>query len=173
MRFFLTELGPQQTILGYPWFAAMQPNIDWAKGWMDYSQLPVVLRTSNAHLAKFRSRIRNHPRKLTVQRPPMRVAYVSFPEKAQTTAFKLAEEFTPQNKPIPEEYRQHSHIFGEKQAQRFPGPRIWDHAIELKPGAPAMIPGKIYALTQSEQKALEEFVKEHLAKGYIKPSKSP
>ena len=50
---------------------------------------------------------------------------------------------------------------------------IWDHAIELKPGAPATIPGKIYTLTQSEQKALEEFVKEHLVKGYIKPSKSP
>ena len=174
MRFFLTELGPQQMILGYPWFAAMQPNIDWARGWLDYSQLPVVLRTSNAHLAKFGSRIKNHPRKLATQRPPMRVAYVSFPGKAQTTASKLAEEFTPQNRqPIPEEYRRHSHVFGEKQAQRFPGPRIWDHAIELKPGAPATIPGKIYALTQSEQKALEEFVKEHLAKGYIKPSKSP
>jgi hypothetical protein len=61
MRFFLTELGPQQIILGYPWFAAMQLNIDWARGWMDYSQLPVVLRTSNAHLAKFRSQIKNHP----------------------------------------------------------------------------------------------------------------
>ena len=71
MRFFLTELGPQQMILGYPWFAAMQPNIDWARGWLDYSQLPVVLRTSNAHLAKFGSRIKNHPRKLATQRPPM------------------------------------------------------------------------------------------------------
>jgi hypothetical protein len=71
MRFFLTELGPQQMILGYPWFAAMQPNIDWARGWMDYSQLPVVLRTSNAHLAKFGSRIKNHPRKLVMQRPPI------------------------------------------------------------------------------------------------------
>ena len=74
MRFFLTELGPQQMILGYPWFAAMQPNIDWARGWMDYSQLLVVLRTSNAHLAEFGSRIKNHPRKITTQRPPMRVA---------------------------------------------------------------------------------------------------
>ena len=34
-------------------------------------------------------------------------------------------------------------------------------------------PGKIYALTQKEQEALEEFVMEHLKKGYIRPSKSP
>ena len=34
MRFFLTDLGPQQLILGYPWFAAVQPKIDWARGWI-------------------------------------------------------------------------------------------------------------------------------------------
>ena len=53
MRFFLTDLGPQSMILGYPWFAGMQPNIDWAGGWLDYTQLPVVLRTSNVHKARF------------------------------------------------------------------------------------------------------------------------
>ena len=31
MRFFLTDLGEQKVILGYPWFAAMQPKIDWAR----------------------------------------------------------------------------------------------------------------------------------------------
>jgi hypothetical protein len=49
MRFFLTDLGPQQLILGYPWFAAVQPRIDWARGWIDYEQLPVVIKTPNAH----------------------------------------------------------------------------------------------------------------------------
>jgi hypothetical protein len=29
LRFFLTELGNHKAILGYPWFAAVQPNIDW------------------------------------------------------------------------------------------------------------------------------------------------
>jgi hypothetical protein len=29
MWFFLTELGTNKMILGYPWFAAVQPNIDW------------------------------------------------------------------------------------------------------------------------------------------------
>ena len=87
---------------------------------------------------------------------------------------KLAEQYTVQNtRPIPDEYRQHCRVFGEEESQRFPGPRIWDHAIKLKSGAPPTIPGKIYALTQTEQKALEVFVQEHLAKGYIRPSKSP
>ena len=174
MRFFLTNLGPQNMILGYPWFAGMQPNIDWARGWLDYAQLPVVLRTSNAHKARFGSRIRNHPRPLKTTAPPIRVAYVSFPGKHQTMASKLAEQYTTQNtQPIPDEYKRHQRVFGEEESRRFPGPRIWDHAIELKPGAPSTIPGRIYALTQVEQKALESFVQEHLAKGYIRPSKSP
>ena len=29
MRFFLTQLGEHKAILGYPWFAAVQPKIDW------------------------------------------------------------------------------------------------------------------------------------------------
>src|ERR1019366_3984008 len=39
--------------------------------------------------------------------------------------------------------------------------------------APSALPGKIYALTQGEREALKVFIKEHLAKGYIRPSKSP
>ena len=53
MRFFLTDLGEQKVILGYPWFVAMQPKVDWAHTWINYEQLPVVLRTPNAHKAIF------------------------------------------------------------------------------------------------------------------------
>ena len=174
MRFFLTNLGPQSMILRYPWFAGMQPNIDWARGWLNYAQLPVVLRTSNTHKARFRSRIRNHPHPLKESQLPVWVAYISFPRKHQMMASKLAEQYTTQNtQPIPDGYKRHHQVFGEKESQQFPGPRIWDHTIELKPGALATIPGKIYALMQVEQKALEGFIKEHLAKGYICPSKSP
>ena len=41
--FFLTELGEHKVILGYPWFAAMQPRINWCKGWIDHTQLPIIL----------------------------------------------------------------------------------------------------------------------------------
>jgi hypothetical protein len=32
LRYFLMDLGDNQVILGYPWFASAQPRIDWAKG---------------------------------------------------------------------------------------------------------------------------------------------
>jgi len=48
MRFFLLDLGNHQLILGYPWFAAYQPKVDWARGWIDVSQLPIVISIPDA-----------------------------------------------------------------------------------------------------------------------------
>ena len=53
MRFFITNLKTQRMILGYPWFATIQPRIDWAKRWLDYDQLPIVIKMSDAHKAVF------------------------------------------------------------------------------------------------------------------------
>ena len=93
----------------------------------------------------------------------------------QTQASKLVEQeqCTKKATPLPEHYQKHAHVFSKQEAQRFPGLRLWDHAIELKKDTSAMLPGKIYALMQDEQKALQEFIEEHVQKGYIHPSKSP
>ena len=90
-------------------------------------------------------------------------------------ASKLAEQAGSQmgDGKIPTKYHHHLSVFSEEASHRFPEPRIWDHAIELKPGAPSSIPGKVYQLTQDEQKALLEFIREQQAKGYIHPLKSP
>jgi hypothetical protein len=76
-------------------------------------------------------------------------------------------------KTIPQEYRQHLKVFSETQAQRLPPDRPWNHTIDLKPNVPSSIRGRIYPLTQLENEALKKHLKEQLAKGYIRPSKSP
>ncbi len=53
LRFYLTELGEQKAILGYPWFATAQPKIDWKWGWINHTQLPVILRANNTKKAVF------------------------------------------------------------------------------------------------------------------------
>jgi hypothetical protein len=56
--YFLTDLGENQVILGYPWFTSAQPRINWAKGWIDYTQLPIVLRSDDADWAIFSTKTR-------------------------------------------------------------------------------------------------------------------
>ncbi len=51
--FYLTELGEQKAIMGYPWFVAAQPKINWKCGWIDHTQLPIILWANNAKRATF------------------------------------------------------------------------------------------------------------------------
>ena len=151
MRFFLSDLGNHQDILGYPWFAAVQPKVDWKRGWIDISQLPIVLRAVDAAKARFL------PRKSPlVPKSPKRIdrlylARITFEPKKSTP-----------NSQIPPQYQQFTKVFSEEASHEFPPARVWDHAIELKPDAPATLPGKIYPLSQMELQELQKFVDEHL-----------
>jgi len=55
--YFLMDLGNHKVILGYPWFATAQPKIDWAQGWINHSQLPIVLWAPDAAMARFTARM--------------------------------------------------------------------------------------------------------------------
>ena len=68
---------------------------------------------------------------------------------------------------------QFTKVFSKEASHEFPPAHVWDHAIELKPGAPSTLPSKIYPLSQVELQELQKFVDEHLKRGTIRPSKSP
>ncbi|KAK3545854.1 hypothetical protein QTP70_016092 [Hemibagrus guttatus] len=73
---------------------------------------------------------------------------------------------------IPACYSHFWDVFCPKKASKLPPHRPWDCAIDLIPGEP--VPkGRIYSLTLPEEKAMEEYIKEALAQGYICPSTSP
>jgi hypothetical protein len=74
---------------------------------------------------------------------------------------------------LPEEYKEFARLFNDEAADHFPPAREWDHAIDLKPGAPDALDCKVYPMTRDEDTALEKFLDEMVAKGYIRPSKSP
>ena len=63
---------------------------------------------------------------------------------------------------IPSQYQRHTKIFSEQESQRLPKRTVWDHAIELLPGAPSMLPGHLLPLTQEEITEAKKFVEEHL-----------
>ncbi|KAK3520990.1 hypothetical protein QTP86_002387, partial [Hemibagrus guttatus] len=73
---------------------------------------------------------------------------------------------------IPACYAPFSDVFCPKRASKLPPHRPWDCAIDLLPGEP--VPrGRIYPLSIPEEKAMEEYIKEALEQGYIRPSTSP
>ena len=74
---------------------------------------------------------------------------------------------------IPPQYRHHLSVFSEEESHRLPGHKPWDHAIDLIPGSNTAIRTKVYPMSANEQEELQRFLEENLAKGYIRPSKSP
>ncbi len=107
LRFYLMELGEQKAILGYPWFAAAQPKIDWKWGWIDHTQLPVILCANNVKKAIFVPRQRNVPR-----------------ERGMNNYFLGRVVFHPKVIPappiggIPSKYQRHQKVFSEEELQR-------------------------------------------------------
>ena len=151
LRFFLSDLGEHKVILGYPWFAATQPRIDWKKGWIDHSQLPIVIRAPNAQKANFVPRIRNIPRPIQKERYFLcRVkVHPEQPEDVDLTK-------------VPKEFHRHAKVFSKQRSQRLPKRTVWDHAIELLPNAPKSLAGRLLRLPQNEIREIEKFTVEHL-----------
>ena len=73
---------------------------------------------------------------------------------------------------IPEDLHEYLLIFDKKAAARMPVKKLWDHEIELKEGFQPKR-AKVYPLSPAERKEVEEWLQEHLQKGYVQESKSP
>ena len=159
LRFFLSNLGEHKAILGYPWFIVFQPHIDWKWGWINTTQLPVIFSAPNAEKAKYTHRTQKH---WHMQQDQYFIGQVTF--TAPITAPSLK---------IPAEYQWHHKVFSEEQSQRLPNHSIWDHVIELLPGAPNSLPRQLLPLNLEEKAKIHKFIQEHLTWGTICISKSP
>ena len=175
-RFFLTGLG-DRIILGYPWMSAIQPGIDWKRGWIDHQHLPIVLRIPGLKRQSFIPQ--NNPQNMQIADdsmfsglPPSYRRQLEDGDKILIARIAVDTTDDLMDK-IPLPYRQFAKVFSEEASHEFPPSRIWDHAIKLKPNAPATLPGKIYPLSQTELQELEKFVTKNLKRGTIRPSKSP
>jgi hypothetical protein len=107
MRFFLTNLGGNHTILGYPWFAAIQPKINWKMGWIDHTHLPIILQALNFEQAKILPHMVHKVRKV--------LEHQYFIGKVTIAAMEAKEEPA-----VPHKYRRHKKIFSEQESQWLP-----------------------------------------------------
>ena len=176
-------MGPDDLVLGYPWFAATNTQPDWTTGTLPES---VAIRTKGAASETPMHSIKVAGTCTTIHRPPfledgdeLYVRMIRTPHIAKTTVVQqLAEQAADKavqmwDQIVPPQYHAYAAVFSEKAAHRFPTSREWDHVIDLKPEAPTTLDCKVYPLAPGEDEALQKFLLEILDKGYIRPSKSP
>jgi hypothetical protein len=160
-KFLVADIGEDDFILGYPFFEATNPNIDWSTGTLNR---PVGLFDQKAW-AKLHggwckaTQILGQIRKTTIAQQLAEQAT----DKKERTWQEL----------VPKSYHQHGKVFSEKASERFPGKRRWDHAIDLKPDAPTSIDCRVYPLAPKEKEEQKKFIEENLRLGRIRRSNSP
>jgi hypothetical protein len=182
MKFLVTDLGEDKIILGYPWLAAFQPEINWKEAVLDESMQPLVIKTLGLKIDDKVQRVKKAwIRRAKLMATPGEEVFISRMEHEQlrktSTAAELAiKALTKEEKTwdqiIPPQYHKWKKVFSEEEAKRYPQHQPWDIAIDLVENAPKTLDCKIYPLTLLEQGKLEEYIKEILEKGYICPSKS-
>jgi hypothetical protein len=64
-------------------------------------------------------------------------------------------------------------VFSKKEAEKLPPHRSSDHAIEIQPDKLDQLPrGRLYGMSRNELEELDRYLKDNLAKGFIRASKS-
>jgi hypothetical protein len=174
-RFFVSDLGVDQALLGYPFLREFNPKIDWTKGQLQEAKGVIV---QNTHMNTMRWSAAKEV--LHIQRDAIK--QMGKPKKGeaiymQRTTFATqwaAKNEKANNEPeIPDEYKRHAIIFSEQAAKRFPPSREENMAIKFISGAPTNIDCKVYPLNRDETNWLITQIGKELDMGYIKPESSP
>jgi len=96
---------------------------------------------------------------------PVEIRATSSISQRLAEAFKRnSEALAPSGRSIPEYLKEFDSVFSKESFNVLPESKKWDHAVELIPGEKASN-CKVYPLAPTEQKELDQFLKENLETG--------
>ena len=172
MKFFLTNLGNDRFILGYPFLKEFNPKIDWEKAQLldrKFEIKTMGFRQAQEKVQRFQN--------AAIQKCGKPMEGLALYLRKTTISQKMAQEGRKAKEPdkieLPKEYQKHWRVFSESRAQRFPPEREENMVIKLLPNAPTSINCKVYPLNRKETDILRKFLAEEEEKGYIKQGSSP
>jgi hypothetical protein len=193
LRFLVTDVGPEDVVLGITWLRDHNPEIDWTAGKLSFTrctcpgssqdasppELPIdsnvsdpaspELITSNrtTHCAWLKAGILEHATNTLYAAAGYTYSQKVAEDAGHVKRKQMFEEI------VPEHYWQFSKVFSDAKSERLPEHQPWDHTIDLKEGAPETVRAKVYPMPPNKQQELDAFLEDNLRKGYITPSKSP
>ncbi|KAL0172892.1 hypothetical protein M9458_033203, partial [Cirrhinus mrigala] len=147
IKFLVLEDSTASIILGRPWLQQHHPELSWdpcdVLHWSDYCNQHCLIK---------------------VPRPSADPLILSSTRIESPDQASVPE--------VPAEYMAFQDVFSKQAATQLPPHRPWDCAIDLLPGA-QLPKGRVYPLSIPERQAMEEYISEALAQGFIQPSTSP
>ena len=130
LRFYIADMGPDDLVLGYPWFTATNVQPNWADGTLPMS---VIIHTKGVASGKPMPPLKVAGMRIKVWKPSVMedgdklyIHMVKTERLAKTTvAQQLAKQAAdktvrPWDQIVPPQYHRHAKVFSETTAHRFP-----------------------------------------------------
>jgi len=177
-RMSIDVIGGQKwsVILGMPWLGYHNPEIDWKIGEIKMIRCPdkcgkkwrIGKQTKSEWKKQEEKEEKKERRKPTIEEEKMIARIIEEKEEEEENLIELRVT----DEMVPRRFHKYLKVFEKKDSERMPTRKVWDHAIDLREGF-VLKKEKIYPLSRVEREEVQEFVKDQLRKGYIRPSKSP
>jgi len=163
-------------ILGMPWLARYNPEIDWKTGEVKMTRCPEECRKQwrpkqgkpgwqkqkEEEVKEEAGKRREEKAEKQKKRKPRKERTVEVKKVAEEWEIWDEEEEAAKSeaeakKLVPEKFHRWIKVFGKKQSERMPMRKLWDHAIDMKKG---FVPrkGKVYPLSREEREEVREFI---------------
>ena len=159
-------------ILGYDFLERVNPRIDWRKKILTVrpeEKIPLPTFPTDVPIQRH---YLNYSKRISV------LTATKFATLRQRSSVGLCvvtvipEDLPPNAEPrLPKQYESYASVFDDPKPGKLPPRRTCDLKIELEEGKTPPW-GPVYRLTQEEEAALKEFVRDLLARGVIRPSMS-
>jgi len=164
MRIDVCDLGKTEVILGIPWLAAHNPEINWETG--------EVKMTRCLPLCDGRSQKKKKVKRIATEEEEKIVCWVIDDKEDWEREKEIEEDHRKIKEMVPKKFLKWRKVFGKVELERMLKRKTWDHAIDLKETF-KLRKGRIYPLSKNEREEVQNFVEDQLRKGYIRLSKSP
>jgi len=164
MRIDVCNLEKTEVILGMPWLAAHNLEINWKTGEVKMTRCP--------SLCGGKSQKKEKVKRVATEKEEKIVRWAIDDKEDWGKKEEMEEDHRKIEEMVPKKFLKWRKVFGKVESKRMPTRKIWDHAIDLKETFKPW-KGKIYPLFKNEREEVQNFVEDQLRKGYIRPSKSP
>jgi len=167
MRMDVCDLGKTEVILGMPWLAAHNPEINWETGEVKITRCPPLCGGKSQ-----KSKKKEKVKMMATEEEEKIIRWAIDNKEDWRREEEIEEDHRKIEEMIPKKFLKWRKVFGKVESERMLTRKIWDHAIDLKETFKPR-KEKIYSLFKNERKKIQNFVEDQLRKGYIRPSKSP
>ena len=124
MRMDVCNLEKTEVILGIPWLAAHNPEINWETGEVKMTRCPP--------LCDGKSQKKEKVKRVATEEEEKIVRWAIDDKEDWGKEEKIEEDHRKIEEMVPKKFLKWRKVFGKVESERMPTRKVWDHAIDLK-----------------------------------------